>query len=44
MSNYSFEVESAAIEFDLPYPYLMALIQLECGGKKPAGSHRKARL
>ena len=38
MSNYSFEVESAAVEFDLPYPYLMALIQLECGGKKPAGS------
>ena len=38
MSNYSFEVKSAALEFDLPFPFLMALIQLECGGKKPAGS------
>ena len=38
ISNYSDDVESAAVEFDLPYPYLMALIQLECGGKKPAGT------
>lgn len=36
--NYSDDVESAAVVFDLPYPYLMALIQLECGGRKPAGS------
>ena len=38
ITNYSDDVESAAVEFDLPYPYLMALIQLECGGRKPAGS------
>ncbi len=38
ISNYSEEVERAAFEFDLPYPYLMALLQLECGGRKPAGS------
>ena len=36
--NYSEEVKRAANEFDLPYPYLMSLIGLECGGKKPAGS------
>ena len=36
--NYSEEVKRAASEFDLPYPYLMSLIGLECGGKKPAGS------
>ena len=35
ISNYSEEVERAAFEFDLPYPYLMALLQLECGGKSP---------
>ena len=38
ISNYNEEVERAAVEFDLPYPYLMALLQLECGGRKPAGS------
>ena len=38
ISNYSEEVERASVEFDLPYPYLMALLQLECGGRKPAGS------
>ncbi|MBM71541.1 MAG: hypothetical protein CL847_01995 [Crocinitomicaceae bacterium] len=38
ISNYSKDVKSAAVEFDLSYPYLMALIQLECGGRKPAGS------
>ena len=38
LSNYSDDVRIAAMEFDLPYSYLMALIQLECGGKKPAGS------
>ena len=38
LSNYGEDVKIAAMEFDLPYSYLMALIQLECGGKKPAGS------
>jgi hypothetical protein len=38
ISNYSEEVLAAADQFDLSYGYLMALIQLECGGLKPAGS------
>tara|TARA_B110000285_G_C15108095_1_gene609250 strand:- start:870 stop:1568 length:699 start_codon:yes stop_codon:yes gene_type:complete len=36
-SNYSEEALKWAEAFDLPYPYLMALIQLETGGRKPAG-------
>ena len=32
--NYSKEVEKYAEEFDLPSSYLMALIMLECSGKK----------
>lgn len=36
-SNYSDDVSKWAEVFDLPYPYLMALIQLESGGRKPAG-------
>jgi|TARA_B110000116_G_C16679994_1_gene510229 hypothetical protein len=38
VDNYEEAVEIAADEFDLPYGYLMALIQLECGGNIPAGS------
>ena len=38
VDNYEDAVKIAADEFDLPYGYLMALIQLECGGKIPAGS------
>ena len=33
-SNYQFEVKKYAKEFDLPASYLMALIILECSGKK----------
>jgi hypothetical protein len=36
-SNYSDDVLKWAEAYDLPYPYLMALIQLESGGRKPAG-------
>ena len=36
-SNYSAEVVKWSEAFDLPYPYLMSLIQLESGGRKPAG-------
>lgn len=35
--NYSDEVKDAANEFNLPYTYLMSLIQLECSGAKPTG-------
>ena len=38
VDNYEEAVEIAADEFDLPYGYLMALIQLERGGNIPAGS------
>lgn len=38
VSNYSESVQRAADEFDIPYSYLMALIQLECGGQNPPGS------
>jgi hypothetical protein len=37
IDNYSEDVNAAASKFELPYGYLMALIQLECSGKKPAG-------
>lgn len=37
VGNYSDEAAEAAMEFDLPYSYLMALIQLECGGQNPPG-------
>ena len=36
-SQYGEDVAKYAEEFDLPYAYLMALIQLESGGRKPAG-------
>lgn len=36
-SNYSEEVLKWSKVFDLPYPYLMSLIQMESGGRKPAG-------
>ena len=37
VDNYSEDVKTAAAAFNLPYPYLMSLIQLECSGIKPAG-------
>jgi hypothetical protein len=37
LDNYEDEVRAAADEFNLPFSYLMSLIQLECSGKKPAG-------
>lgn len=36
--NYSEEVKAAAAHFDLPADYLLALITLECSGRKPAGA------
>jgi|TARA_B100001093_G_scaffold364665_1_gene349473 hypothetical protein len=35
--NYGAEVQKWSEHYDLPVPYLMALIQLESGGRKPAG-------
>ena len=34
-SNYGSEVDEIAAKYDLPAPYLKALIVLECSGKKP---------
>jgi len=33
--NYGEEINRLAIEFDLPYEYLMALVVLECSGANP---------
>jgi hypothetical protein len=33
--NYGEEIKQLAIEFDLPYEYLMALVVLECSGANP---------
>lgn len=38
VSNYSEDAADAAMEFDISYSYLMALIQLECSGKNPPGT------
>ena len=35
--NYGAEVQKWSEHYDLPVPYLMALIQLESGGRKPTG-------
>ena len=35
---YSQDVQRAAKKYDLDYGYLMALLMLECSGKKPAGA------
>tara|TARA_B100000780_G_scaffold72241_1_gene48415 strand:+ start:3972 stop:4652 length:681 start_codon:yes stop_codon:yes gene_type:complete len=37
IENYSNDVFKASYEFNIPYEYLMSLIQLECSGLKPAG-------
>ena len=37
-SFYSQDVQRAAEKYDLDYGYLMALLMLECSGKKPAGA------
>ena len=36
--NYHDDARRAAMAYDLPYEYLMALAVLECSGKKPAGT------
>ncbi|MEO0403880.1 MAG: hypothetical protein AAF193_03320 [Bacteroidota bacterium] len=36
--NYHEDARRAALAYDLPYEYLMALAVLECSGKKPAGT------
>ena len=36
--HYAVDVLSAARKYDLDYSYLMALLMLECSGKKPAGA------
>lgn len=36
--HYSAEVWAAAKKYDLDYGYLMALLMLECSGKRPAGA------
>lgn len=36
--NYASDVRKAASNFNLPPEYLLALITLECSGRKPAGS------
>ena len=37
IENYSDDVFKSSLEFNIPYEYLMSLIQLECSGLKPAG-------
>ena len=37
-AHYSQEVQRAAEKYNLDYGYLMALLMLECSGKKPAGA------
>ena len=37
-THYSQEVQRAAEKYDLDYGYLMALLMLECSGKKPTGA------
>ena len=36
--HYAMDVLNAARKYDLDYSYLMALLMLECSGKKPAGA------
>ena len=36
-TNYAREVRRAADKYDLEYSYLMSLLMLECGGRKPSG-------
>ncbi|MEY3010415.1 MAG: hypothetical protein RLZZ314_1057 [Bacteroidota bacterium] len=38
IENYSDDVMRAATKHELDYSYLMALLMLECSGKRPAGS------
>ena len=42
--NYGAEVQKWSEHYDLPFPYLMALIQLESGGRKPAGKRFEAHV
>ena len=37
-TNYAREVRRAADKYDLEYSYLMSLLMLECGGRKPSGA------
>lgn len=36
--NYHTDIKKAALAYDVPYEYLMALTVLECSGKRPAGT------
>ena len=42
--NYGEDVQEWAQAFDLPEAYLLALIQLESGGRKPAGKRFEAHV
>ena len=42
--NYGDEVQTWSAHYDLPFSYLMALIQLESGGRKPAGKRFEAHV
>ena len=37
-ANYASDVQRAADKYDLDYGYLMSLLMLECGGRKPSGA------
>ena len=37
-ANYARDVQRAADKYDLDYGYLMSLLMLECGGRKPSGA------
>jgi hypothetical protein len=42
--NYGAEVHKWSAHYNVPFPYLMALIQLESGGRKPAGKRFEAHV
>ena len=42
--NYGAEVHKWSAHYNVPFPYLMALIQLESGGRKPAGKRFDAHV
>ena len=44
LKNYGNDVKQWANEFNLPAEYLLALIQLESGGRKPAGKRFEAHV
>tara|TARA_Y100000385_G_C12960377_1_gene579512 strand:+ start:392 stop:1054 length:663 start_codon:yes stop_codon:yes gene_type:complete len=42
--NYGAEVRKWSVHYNVPFPYLMALIQLESAGRKPAGKRFEAHV